>query len=382
MTTDNNKELVVKLVPMYENINGEDRPCADIYIFYKGEEIFLKDTNYSCYFDGQIVRQFKDISNISEEEHEFKIVVTYNEVTKVSTAYKRYFKRNPINPNSGRLYTNSKIISRRYFPYFTAMEDQMYFTRYIRFITGYIGNYKNNIIKALENIEGFKESYICKPEPNESYWFQIYYHSKGTKDICFIFNGDNGKKFKIENACDVSKINNDIYIKLLYPMYFIKHNGKIYCSDGGRHFVKIKTSNENNFYTNYIDGVLGNYNFLKLNISSNISIDDISCYEALILSSRHEYKKYKFNKRKTKKLKILFTRYTPQCNKKYTKSIYRVPNFIDIRRRSNTGNVSDFKHYYIKKDDKGNIINIVKVNRRINNVGHDRIQTINENSLK
>lgn len=104
MIADNNdKGLVVILIPMYENIDGEDRPCADICVSYKGEKISLKDTDYTYYFDDKFVRNFKDISDISEDVHEFKIVVVYKGITKIAIANKRYRRNKLITSNRDKL---------------------------------------------------------------------------------------------------------------------------------------------------------------------------------------------------------------------------------------------------------------------------------------
>lgn len=84
------KGLVVDLVPLYENINGEIHPCAEVKIWYNGNPVDVNDVTYQYYFDDNAVVRFNDISNLSTGIHNFKIVVTYNGETKIKSVDKEY----------------------------------------------------------------------------------------------------------------------------------------------------------------------------------------------------------------------------------------------------------------------------------------------------
>lgn len=82
--------LDITLIPHYEEINGEIRPCADITVLYNGKEIDVNNTTYQYYFDDKPVIRFNDITNISTGVHNFKVVVTYDEQTKIKSIDKYY----------------------------------------------------------------------------------------------------------------------------------------------------------------------------------------------------------------------------------------------------------------------------------------------------
>ena len=82
--------MVVDLVPLYENINGEIHPCAEVKIWYNGNPVDVNDVTYQYYFDDNAVVRFNDISNLSTGIHNFKIVVTYNGETKIKSVDKEY----------------------------------------------------------------------------------------------------------------------------------------------------------------------------------------------------------------------------------------------------------------------------------------------------
>ena len=73
--------LDVTIVPSYEKIDGEVKPCADIYAWYKGNRINLTETNYQLYFDDTPVIRFNDVINLTPGTHNFKVVVLYKGVT-------------------------------------------------------------------------------------------------------------------------------------------------------------------------------------------------------------------------------------------------------------------------------------------------------------
>lgn len=90
ITTPVEKGLKVTLIPTYETINGVVHPCADIVVTFDGEKINVEDTIYQYYFDDEPVIRFNDITNLSTGVHNFKVVVTYNNETKINSIDKYY----------------------------------------------------------------------------------------------------------------------------------------------------------------------------------------------------------------------------------------------------------------------------------------------------
>lgn len=82
--------LDILMTPMYENVNGEIRPCADITVLYNGKEIDINDTIYQYYFDDRAVIRFNDVTNLSTGVHNFKVVISYNGETKIKNVDKYY----------------------------------------------------------------------------------------------------------------------------------------------------------------------------------------------------------------------------------------------------------------------------------------------------
>jgi len=83
--------LVVELTPKYETVREQYypyteyvAPCADIVVRYDGEEIDLNDTIYQYYFDDVPVIRFNDVRDLTTGMHNFKVVVTYNNETKLA----------------------------------------------------------------------------------------------------------------------------------------------------------------------------------------------------------------------------------------------------------------------------------------------------------
>lgn len=83
-------KLSVTLTPRYEKTQDGIRPCADIIVKYNGLKVNVNDTDYQYYFDDKPVIRFNDIANLSTGVHNFKIVVTYKEETKIASEDK-YF---------------------------------------------------------------------------------------------------------------------------------------------------------------------------------------------------------------------------------------------------------------------------------------------------
>ena len=83
-------KLSVTLTPRYEKTQDGIRPCADVIVKYNGLKVNVNDTDYQYYFDDRPVIRFNDITNLSTGVHNFKIVVTYKEETKIASEDK-YF---------------------------------------------------------------------------------------------------------------------------------------------------------------------------------------------------------------------------------------------------------------------------------------------------
>ena len=132
------KGLSIVLLPRYENVSNEVRPCADINVYFNGEEINVNDTTYQYYFDDKPVNRFNDVSNLSTGVHNFKVVITYNGQTKIEGVDKAYnmIDIEPVEPDKP-IITKKKnemyktIIANKAVPYFTAQEGQVYCTRQI-----------------------------------------------------------------------------------------------------------------------------------------------------------------------------------------------------------------------------------------------------------
>lgn len=86
--------LDIIMIPRYEEIEGEMRPCADIIVLYNGYEIDVNNTSYQYYFDDMPVIRFNDVVNLSTGVHNFKVVVTYNGQTKIESVDKYYAATN------------------------------------------------------------------------------------------------------------------------------------------------------------------------------------------------------------------------------------------------------------------------------------------------
>lgn len=125
------KGLSIVLLPRYENVLNEVRPCADINVYFDGEEINVNDTTYQYYFDDKPVNRFNDVSNLSTGVHNFKVVITYNGQTKIESIDKTY---NTIDIKPDKPIVNKKsemyktVIANKPVPYFTAQEGKIYYT--------------------------------------------------------------------------------------------------------------------------------------------------------------------------------------------------------------------------------------------------------------
>lgn len=151
------KGLSIVLLPRYENISNEIRPCADINVYFDGKEINVNNTTYQYYFDDKPVNRFNDVSNLSTGVHNFKIVVTYNGQTKIESVDKAYnmIDVKPVEPDKP-IITKKKnemyktIIANKPVPYFTAQEGKIYYTNQFNV---YFPNsdFSDNNIEQIEN---------------------------------------------------------------------------------------------------------------------------------------------------------------------------------------------------------------------------------------
>lgn len=82
--------LSVIFVPDYHIVLGEYRPCGDLYVKYDGESINPKDCVIQYYFDDIPVIRWNDVTDLEVGMHNFKVVVTYNNETKIANEDKYY----------------------------------------------------------------------------------------------------------------------------------------------------------------------------------------------------------------------------------------------------------------------------------------------------
>lgn len=83
--------LYVELTPKYHLIDDTYHACAEIECKYDNEYVNLRDTTYQYYFDDIPVINFNDVTNISVGMHNFTIVVTYNNETKIDSKDLYYY---------------------------------------------------------------------------------------------------------------------------------------------------------------------------------------------------------------------------------------------------------------------------------------------------
>ena len=86
--------LSAEFTPMYDVVDGEVRPCGDLYVYYDGVAIDPNDCDIDYYFDDIPVNRWNDVSNLQTGFHTFTIVVNYNEETTVISRELYYEKSN------------------------------------------------------------------------------------------------------------------------------------------------------------------------------------------------------------------------------------------------------------------------------------------------
>lgn len=86
--------LVVEFTPEYEKIDDTYHPCGDLIVRYDGESIDPNDCIIQYYFDDVEVIRFNDVVDLTTGIHNFKVVVTYNNETKIANEDKYYAATN------------------------------------------------------------------------------------------------------------------------------------------------------------------------------------------------------------------------------------------------------------------------------------------------
>lgn len=74
----------------FEVVDDHVLPCGDLKITYNNEEINYKEATIEMYFDGHPVKQFDDVGNVLNGEHEIVVVIIYKHVTRVITKIIKY----------------------------------------------------------------------------------------------------------------------------------------------------------------------------------------------------------------------------------------------------------------------------------------------------
>lgn len=75
--------LVIDFTPDYHLVDGEYKPCGDLIVRYNGESIDPNTCIIQYYFDDIAVLRFNDVTDLTTGNHNFKVVVTYNNETKI-----------------------------------------------------------------------------------------------------------------------------------------------------------------------------------------------------------------------------------------------------------------------------------------------------------
>ena len=86
--------FVVEFIPDYHIVGGTYRPCGELYIRYNGIAVDPKDCVIQYYFDDIAVIRWNDVVELETGIHNFKVVVTYNNETKIINKDKYYANTN------------------------------------------------------------------------------------------------------------------------------------------------------------------------------------------------------------------------------------------------------------------------------------------------
>lgn len=237
--TPSTKGLSIVLLPRYENVQNEVRPCADINVYFDGEEINVNDTTYQYYFDDKPVNRFNDVSNLSTGVHNFKVVITYNGQTKIDSIDKAY---NTIDIKPDKPIVNKKsemyktVIANKSVPYFTAREGQVYYTN--RF-----------------NVDVFNKT-LTENELNtiERNIRAIFNNSHVDSDVNIKINGNITSFNTLIEAYNYYKNNINTkgsYIQIGLNISNQKEDIRIYCGKTHGQFKYFKTPPYGNFYNGF-----------------------------------------------------------------------------------------------------------------------------------
>ena len=77
--------LVINFTPSYEEDNNVYHPCGELEVRYDGDVIDKDNCIIDYYFDNTEIRLWSEVGLTQEDvgTHNFKVVVTYNNVTKI-----------------------------------------------------------------------------------------------------------------------------------------------------------------------------------------------------------------------------------------------------------------------------------------------------------
>lgn len=228
-------KLSVTITPRYEKTQDGIRPCADIIVKYNGLKVNVNDTDYQYYFDDKPVIRFNDITNLSTGVHNFKIVITYKEETKIASEDKYFSKYSDEvkisdvikpddsnNDNDGidmsklnlRSLFNKNFIKQTKCKANTTEPGQVYYTRIISF-TQRGGISQEQIVYLLNTIE----NNTVPVEDNFSITHVSYNGSANILDFNTHYNKEQVIDYISNNTCEY------VYL-LLNKKYYVVVDGK------------------------------------------------------------------------------------------------------------------------------------------------------------
>lgn len=82
--------LAVEFTPEYHIVGGEYRPCGELVIRYNGKSVDPNNCILQYYFDDVAIIRWNDVTGLTTGIHNFKVVVTYNNETKIANEDKYY----------------------------------------------------------------------------------------------------------------------------------------------------------------------------------------------------------------------------------------------------------------------------------------------------
>lgn len=305
--TPSTKGLSIVLLPRYENVSNEVRPCADINVYFDGEEINVNDTTYQYYFDDKPVNRFNDVSNLSTGVHNFKVVITYNGQTKIESVDKTYnmIDIEPVEPDKP-IITKKKnemyktIIANKAVPYFTAQEGQVYYTNQITIQVpeeGLTDSQINDIEKNIKDSFGERGTIQCKYIYRDSSGYNISPHDtllNAYKEYQTL-NDAIEKRLVIVLHTDNTRIGNDRIYCAKYKNRFVFYNNPPYGNFPFWNFpdyINLKSQEADTLF------VLWMYRRMKNKIIKRVmgNIQSITDTGETILTKRVAWKTYRWNR--------------------------------------------------------------------------------------